>query len=122
MYLVTNRVKYKCSGVPVLAGESLRFFLPEGGPKELGATVGLYQDDGFLLREIDVSGYLRWEMVDGTLIITNLPKAEPVVPPTAPEPAPAEMTAEEAVMDMLADHEYRLGLMELGLNREGVAE
>lgn len=122
MYIETNYQRYRCVGVPALEGDKLRFALPDGGPEELGATVGLYQDGGFLLREIDLSGYLRWEMADGTLIITNLPKAEPVTPPPAPEPTPAEMTAEEAVMDMLADHEYRLGLMELGLNGEGVAE
>lgn len=121
MFLETKNRRYRCTGSPVLNGETLRFTLPDGGPEELGATVGLYQDDGFVLREIDVSGYLRWEMAGDVLVITNLPKEEPVVPP-APEPElePAEMTAEEAMLDMLADHEYRLGLVELGLGPEGV--
>lgn len=117
MYIETNNQRYRCTGSPVLAGETLRFTLPDGGPKELGATVGLYQDDGFILREIDVSGYLRWEMAGDVLVITNLPKVEPVTPPM---PAPVGMTTEEAMLDMLADHEYRLGLMKVGLGPEGV--
>lgn len=38
------------------------------------------------------------------------------------EPEPAGMSTEEAMLDMLADHEYRLGLMEVGLGPEGVQQ
>lgn len=122
MYIKTNDQRYRCTGTPVLSGETLRFTLPDGGPEELGATVGLYQEDGFPLREVDVSGYLRWEMAGDTLVITNLPKAEPVEPGPVPEPEPAGMSTEEAMLDMLADHEYRLGLMEVGLGPKGVQQ
>ncbi|MEL4861036.1 hypothetical protein AAEU42_07295 [Pseudoflavonifractor phocaeensis] len=114
MYIETNGQRYRCTGTPTLEGDPLRFCLPDGGPEELGGMVGLYTDDGFLLREIDVSGYARHEMAGNTLVITSQP-----VPVPGPEPAPAEMTLEEATAEMVADHEYRLSLVELGLGGEG---
>ena len=116
MYIETNGQRYRCTGTPMLEGDPLRFCLPDGGPGELGETVGLYTDDGFLLREIDVSGYARHERTGNTLIITSQPVS---VPGPEPEPAPAEMTLEEATAEMVADHEYRLSLVELGLSGEG---
>ena len=112
MYLETKGQRYRCTGAPTLEGDPLRFCLPDGGPGELGDAVGLYADDGFLLREVDVSGYARHEMAGNTLIITSQPV--PVPGPEA-EPAPAEMTLEEATAEMVADHEYRLSLLELGI-------
>ena len=116
MYLETNSQRFRCTGIPTLEGDPLRFCLPDGGPEELGGTVGLYTDDGFLLREVDVSGYARHERTGDTLVITNQP-----VPVPGPErsPAPAGMTLEEATAEMVADHEYRLSLVELGLSGEG---
>lgn len=105
MYIETKKQQYRCVGQPVMEGETLRFLLPEGGPQELGATVALKQDDGFLLREVEVSGYLRWGMEGETLVITNLPTPEPApeVPPEPPAPAEAEVTVADlaaAVVDL----------------------
>lgn len=112
MYIKTNGRRYRCTGVPALEGEELRFLLPDGGPEALGETVGLYDDGGFLLREMDVRGYAWHEMAGDVLVITNRPEPVPV---PEPEPAPAEMTLEEATAEMVADHEYRLSLLELGI-------
>ncbi len=116
MYIVTKGQRFRCTGTPTLEGDPLRFCLPDGGPGELGDTVGLYTDDGFLLREIDVSGYARHERTGNTLMITSQP-----VPVPGPErsPAPVGMALEEATAELVADHEYRLSLVELGLSREG---
>ncbi len=56
MYIETNKQQYRCTGA-TLSGDPLRFTLPDGGPESCGDTVGLYQDDGFLLRELDVSDW-----------------------------------------------------------------
>ena len=116
MYIETNGQRFRCTGIPTLEGDTLRFCLPDGGPGELGETVGLYTDDGFLLREVDVSGYARHERTGDTLVITSQPVP---VPGLEPVPAPAEMTLEEATAELVADHEYRLSLVELGLSGEG---
>lgn len=116
MYIKTNGQRYRCTGAPSLEGEELRFLLPEGGPEALGETVGLYDDGGFLLREMDVRGYARYEMAGDVLVITNRPEPDPV---PEPEPPAAEMTLEEATAELAAEHEYRLSLLELGLSGEG---
>ena len=115
MYIETNKQQYRCTGA-TLSGDPLRFTLPDGGPESCGDTVGLYQDDGFLLRELDVSGYTRKAMQGSTLVITNQPEPAPT-----PEPGPAPMTELEAALDMLADHDYRLSLQELGLAEEAAS-
>lgn len=116
MYLETNGQRYRCTGTPTLTGDPLRFTLPEGGPETLGETVELYTDGGFLLRAVDVSGYARHGMEGETLVITSRPEPAPA---PEPEPAPAEMTLEEATAELVADHEYRLSLLELGLGEGG---
>lgn len=114
MYIKTNNQQYRCTGVPTLSGDPLRLTLPDGGPETCGDTVGLYQDGGFLLRELDVSGYARREMQGTTLVITNQPEAEP-----APEPEPEGMTLNEALAEAVAELTYRMDLQSLGLTEEG---
>lgn len=115
MYIQTNHQQYRCTGAPSLTGDPLRFTLPEGGPEVCGDAVALYADGGYLLRELDVSGYARREMRGTALVLTNQPEPEE----TTEEPEPEGMTLEEAMLDMLADHEYRISLQELGLAGEG---
>ena len=57
-------------------------------------SIGEYRDDGFLLREVDVSGYARQIAREGVLTLINEPEPVPV------EPVDPEPTAEE-LMDIL---------------------
>lgn len=116
MYIKTNGQRYRCTGTPALTGDPLRFTLPDGGPETLGETVELYTDEGFLLRAVDVRGYARFAMQGDVLVITSQPEPAPA---PEPEPAPAGMTLEEATAELVADHEYRLSLLELGLGEGG---
>ena len=49
--------------------------------------VAEYRDDGFLLREVDVSDYARQVAAEGVLTLTN----EPVPVPVEPEPTAEEL-------------------------------
>ena len=115
MYIKTNSQQYRCTGA-TLTGDPLRFNLPDGGPETCGDTVGLYGEDGFLLRELDVSGYARREMQGTTLVITNQPEPEPV-----PAPEPDGMTLDEALAEAVAELTYRMDLQSLGLTEEGAS-
>lgn len=87
MYIQTNDTNYPCVGYG--ANETLAVFRLAGeAPAEPGETVALYQDDGFLLAEHAVADYLRWELSDGTLILTNAPAPEPGAEPEPEEPMP----------------------------------
>lgn len=116
MYIKTNGQRHRCTGTPTLTGDPLRFTLPDGGPETLGETVELYTDEGFLLRAVDVRGYARSAMQGDILVITSQPEPAPA---PEPEPAPGGMTLEEATAELVADHEYRLSLLELGLGEGG---
>lgn len=115
MYIKTNGQQYRCTGA-ALTGDPLRFTLPDGGAESCGATVGLYQDGGFLLRELDVSGYARREMQGITLVITNQKEPEP-----APAPEPEGMSLNEALAEAVAELTYRMDLQSLGLTEEGAS-
>lgn len=62
-------------------------------------SIGEYRDDGFLLREVDVSGYARQIARDGVLTLTNEPEPVPV------EPVDPEPTAEELMNILLGGDE-----------------
>lgn len=116
MYIETGGQRYPCTGAPSLEGDTLRLVLPEGGPELDGGPAGvlrLCMDDGFVMRELNVSGYLRWEMAGDTLVITNEP-----VPAPAPEPEPVEsgMTTEDALVAEVVDLRYEVEKMKLGGN------
>jgi hypothetical protein len=100
MYIETNKQQYRCTGA-TLSGDPMRFTLPDGGPESCGDMVGLYQDDGFLLRELDVSGYTRKGMRGSTLVITNQPEPAPT-PEPGPDTTPTEFEKLRADVDFLA--------------------
>lgn len=108
MYIELGKEQHPCTGMPALTGDTLRFYLPEGGPELTGVPVGsvrLCRDDGFQLCEVPVDGYLRWGMDGNTLVITKEP--EPV-PTPEPEPVPpiTEITTDQlaqTVVDMMFD-------------------
>lgn len=97
MYIKVSGVHYPCVGVPTLTGDPLRFYLPSGGPEVVTGAMTLCTDDGFVLREIDTEGYARREMEGDTLVLTNLPRPEPV-----PDPEPVEPPMDELTMTQLA--------------------
>lgn len=102
MYIRTNGTNYPCVGY---SNETMAVFvLPEERPTELGETVALYQDDGFLLAEHTVGDYLRWEISGKILILTNIPAADPEedpVPEVDPDPEP-DLRQLRADVDFLA--------------------
>ena len=110
MYVMTNGQQYPCVGFKD-AGDEVRLILSgDALPESPGETVELYQDDGFLLASKTVADYERWEMAGHTLVLTNRPVPEPV-PESEPEtPTP---TVQEAMLDMLADLDYRVNQQEV---------
>lgn len=117
MYIETGGARYPCTGYRPGTDE-VRFLLGEEVPAELGEEVALLDDDGFELVRLRVADWARWEASSGALVLTDRPETQPA---PAPEPEEPAMTLQEAIMDMLADHEYRLSLQELGLTDEGGA-
>lgn len=84
MKIKTNGVDYPC--LDYRPGEDTSiFYLDDAVPEELGATVELCTDDGFVMASHAVGDWRRWEVQGNTLVLTNLPVPEPV---PEPEPAP----------------------------------
>lgn len=116
MYIELSGVRYPCTGTPTLTGDTLRFCLPGSGETLAGVltgppegTVTLCGDDGFVLRELDVSGYLRWGMEGETLVVTNRPVPEPVEP--GPPPVPS---TEDALVRAVVDLQFEVDRLKLG--------
>lgn len=115
MYIKTNNKVYPCVGYDSGSGtfSDARFRLTgDALPAEPGETVELYQDDGFLLATQTVADYARWELEGHTLVLTNRPVTEPVLAPDPVEPPP-QPTVQDAMLDMLADLDYRVSKQEL---------
>ena len=84
MYIKTLNKPYPCRDY--LPGtDTVAFGLKEAAPEELGATVELCTDDGFVMATHTVADWLRWEVQGNTLVLTNLPVPEPI---PEPEPVP----------------------------------
>ena len=71
----------------------------------------LAQGNYFPLPLMDDNGIYRYKLVDGAAIERT---AEEMDADRAAIPAEPDST-EDIMLDMLADHEYRLGMIELGL-------
>lgn len=113
MYIKTNNNVYPCAGYAsgINANGDVRFRLTgDTLPETVGETVRLYQNDGFLLATVYAADYARWELAGHTLVLTNRPVPEPVPDPEPETPTP---TVEEAMLDMLADLDYRVSQQEL---------
>ena len=87
MKLLVNGTAYACTGRPSFT-DPVRFTLPGDKPDAaaLGDTLILEADDGYVLREVDISAITLRRYFDGSdLVITNTPAPEPVTPePVAP--------------------------------------
>ena len=109
MKLICNGTAYACNGRPSFT-DPVRFELPGDKPDAaaLGDTLILKDDDGNILREVDISAITLRRYFDGdVLICTNTLEPEPVTPTE-------QISEEDTTLDMLADHEYRLCMVELG--------
>ncbi|HWS42614.1 MAG TPA: hypothetical protein VN421_05950 [Pseudoflavonifractor sp.] len=57
--------------------DTISFPLDGAAPEELGDTIELCTEDGFVMLTSEVADWLRWEVRGGALILTNLPLPEP---------------------------------------------
>lgn len=96
MYINTNGQAYPCVGYHPGA-EQVTFDLKEAAPAQLGDTVELCQDDGFVLATHTVADYARYEAVGKRLTLTNRPVPEPM-----PDPAPDLEEVRQGKMEELS--------------------
>ena len=75
MYMKTGANTYQCRDYR--PGEDTAiFYLEATVPEELGETVELCSDDGFVMLTQTVADWLRWEVRGTALVLTNLPVPE----------------------------------------------
>lgn len=110
MYILYNSTKYPCKCRP---SKTMRYTgLPADFPAPVSGEIKLYDNDKFLMRTDVVEKYLRQTFADGVLTLTNLPEPQP-----QPEPEPEPMPDIQGDTDaMLVDLDYRVTLLELGLD------
>lgn len=108
MFIKINNEHYPCSRRIVSDGE-VKYLGIQTEPV-IGETVELFRDDGFEMAVDAVSSYARRIYSGTTLTYTNKPEPEPEPTP----PVPHEDSVEEILLEMAADHEERLCMLELG--------
>lgn len=86
MYIRTKEERYPCQSYRAGADASI-FVLKKDTPEELGDTVELWAEDGFLMASQRVADWLRWEVSGNFLILTDAPKL-PIEPEPEPDPEP----------------------------------
>lgn len=75
MQVLYNRKKYPCTCRP--SSTMVYYGLPDDFPKEIKGRIDLTTNDGFILRTDYVEDYLRYEIENGVLTLTNTPKPDP---------------------------------------------
>ena len=110
MYIKINEQTYHCSR-RIVSDDEVKYLGIKTEPV-IGETVELFRDDGFEMAVDHVDGFARRIYSGTTLTYTNKPEPQPE---PEPEPEPEEPTTEDILLDMAADHEERLCLLELGL-------
>lgn len=96
MYITINGIRYDDAKraqtslrVTYLSSELAEGIAAEG-------SIAEYRDDGFLLRELPVSGYARQVSGAGLLTLTNEPEVQPEEEPSAEELFDVLLGGEEA--------------------------
>lgn len=119
MYIKTGGKTYPCRDYRA-GEESVRFILDGAVPEELGETVQLCGEDGFVMAEQHLADWLRWEMQGGALVLTNTPVPEPVpepdpLPGPGPDPEPVEpqLSTEASMAQAIIDLQYEVDQMKL---------
>lgn len=108
MYIKINNKQYPCTGYNPTPTSV--YLTAENITLPVSSTISLHADDGFtLVEDINPEDYARQTYNGGVLTLTNEPEPEPYVPPEPQEPEP---TQEEYLVDL----DYRLSLIELGVN------
>lgn len=107
MYLIIDGVKYAVSR-RLRTSDTVKFLSVSPKVEDISGTIQMFRDDGFLMSEDNVADYQRISMVGSLLTLTNAP---------VPVPAPA-VEEDTTILELAADHEYRLSLIELGLTEE----
>lgn len=108
MYLQTNSKETPCHGFNLDPQNPVFYGLSENPILTGDNELTLCRDDGFQLFTCTASDFARVIFADGTLTLTNEPES-------TPELTPPEPTTEEILLELSADQEYRLCLIELGL-------
>lgn len=117
MYIKINGQEYSCTR-RVVGAESIKYYCEADADPVDGRTVELFRDDGFLMAEDNVAGYMRRVFENGVLTYTNQPERQPVPEEPMIEPEieeEDEESVEDMLLDLAADHEMRLCMLELGL-------
>ena len=108
MYIKINEQTYPCSR-RIVSSDEVKYLGIQTEPV-IGEIVELCRDDGFEMAVDHVDGFARRIYSGNTLTYTNKPEPEPE--PTMP--VQHEDSVEEILLDMAADHEERLCMLELG--------
>lgn len=111
MYVFTNSNSHiSCENFNLSSNSTIFYGLTENPLMQEENIVHLCCDDGFELFSCVVTDFARIIYENNTLTLTNEPEPQPI-PPT-----PYEPTIEETLLELTADQEYRLCMIELGLN------
>lgn len=108
MYIKINNQTYPCSR-RIVSSDEVKYLGIQTEPVT-GDAVTLYRDDGFEMAVDHVDGFARRIYSGTTLTYTDKPEPEPEPTP----PVQHEDTVEEILLEMAADHEERLCMLELG--------
>ena len=115
MYLMINGNRHTCSR-RIKTADTIKFLSVTPAVEEISGTVYMYRNDGFLLSCDNLDNYERKSYVGTLLTATNALEPVPVDPTTTTEYRLSAL--EQASQDqdaLLVDYEYRLTLMELGV-------
>lgn len=95
MYLKIGENQYSCTKRIKSNSGTLKFLGVSPAPGEVSGTIQMYRDDGFLMSEDDVSGYIRQKYAGTLLAFFAYPEPEPV-----PAPGPTGPTVEQRVSEL----------------------
>jgi hypothetical protein len=109
MYIQIGDKNYPCTNYRPAKGVRAIFYGVEDLTLPVEDEIILFADDGFELATIVTGDFERQVYEHGTLTLTNEPEPESIPEPDPVEPSPT-------VEDYLIDLDYRLSLIELGVN------
>lgn len=89
MYVKIDESTYPCTRI-VCKQNKVMYYGVLDAPENISGEIGLYRDDGFLLRTDNVEDYARHTYVSELLTLTNEPEPEYEPINTPPELTPAE--------------------------------
>ena len=95
MYLKIGENQYSCTKRIKSAVGTLKFLGVSPAPGEVSGTIQMYRNDGFLMSEDDVSGYIRQKYAGTLLACCTSPEPE-----RAPAPGPTGPTVEQRVSEL----------------------